>query len=66
MKSEKSRCNGMIGTGHNYSCACVSAKIMNMKHSIAKNDKKRKKEIVAEISKMEEELKKRHEEVFLF
>lgn len=39
---------------------------MSMKHSIIKSDKKRKKEIVAEIAKMEEELKRRHEEVFLF
>lgn len=37
-----------------------------MKHSVSKNDKKRKKEIVAEIAKMEEEMKKRHEEVLLF
>ncbi|OZC08335.1 hypothetical protein X798_04687 [Onchocerca flexuosa] len=39
----------------------ILAKITSMKHSIAKGDKKRKKEIVAEIAKMEEEVKERHE-----
>lgn len=38
------------------------AKIASLKHSIIKNDKKRKKEVAAQIELMEKELSKRHEE----
>lgn len=36
-----------------------------MKHSVAKSDKKRKKEIAVEIEKLEEHMKRRHEKVFV-
>ncbi|MCP9263330.1 OTU-like cysteine protease [Dirofilaria immitis] len=39
----------------------LQSRIMSMKHSIAKGDKKRKKELVAEVAKMEEEMRERHE-----
>ncbi|VDK69393.1 unnamed protein product [Litomosoides sigmodontis] len=53
---------GQLKVAHRKERKELQSKIMNMKHSIAKNDKKRKKEIVAEIAKLEEEMKKRHEE----
>ncbi|CAG9533808.1 unnamed protein product [Cercopithifilaria johnstoni] len=53
---------GQLKAAHRKERKELQSKIMNMKHSIAKNDKKRKKEIIAEIAKMEEEMKRRHEE----
>ena len=55
---------------HWFNAVCVAeitslivAKITNLKHSVPKNDKKRKKEVTAEIEKLENELKERHEKV---
>uniref|UniRef100_A0A915Q6W8 OTU domain-containing protein n=1 Tax=Setaria digitata TaxID=48799 RepID=A0A915Q6W8_9BILA len=52
---------GQLKAAHRKERKELQSKIMNMKHSIAKTDKKRKKEVVAEIAKLEEEMKKRHE-----
>ncbi|VDM93817.1 unnamed protein product [Onchocerca ochengi] len=52
---------GQLKAAHRKERKELQSKIMSMKHSIAKSDKKRKKEIVAEITKLEEEMKERHE-----
>lgn len=39
----------------------LSAKITGLKHSIPKNDKKKKKEVQAEVESLEKELKDRHQ-----
>lgn len=38
-----------------------TAKIASLKHSVNKNDKKRKKEVAAQIEKLEQEQKSQHE-----
>lgn len=43
----------------------IAAKITSMKHSVAKGDKKQKKEVAAEIEKLENDMKIRHEKVRL-
>lgn len=43
-------------------CPCVAAKIQAIKKAVTKGDRKRKKESNEEISRLEAELKKRHEE----
>uniref|UniRef100_A0A0R3RTE9 OTU domain-containing protein n=1 Tax=Elaeophora elaphi TaxID=1147741 RepID=A0A0R3RTE9_9BILA len=53
---------GVLKAAHRKERKELQSKIMNMKHSIEKSDKKRKKEVLAEITKMEEEMKRRHEE----
>ncbi|VDN86210.1 unnamed protein product [Brugia pahangi] len=53
---------GQLKIAHRKERKELQSKIMSMKHSISNSDKKRKKELVAEIAKMEEEMKKRHEE----
>ncbi|EJW86888.1 hypothetical protein WUBG_02200 [Wuchereria bancrofti] len=53
---------GQLKIAHRKERKELQSKIMNMKHSISNSDKKRKKELLAEIAKMEEEMKKRHEE----
>ena len=40
---------------------CLTAKTTKLRHSVLKNDKKRKKEINTEIENLEQELKARHE-----
>ncbi|EFO24294.1 hypothetical protein LOAG_04191 [Loa loa] len=53
---------GQLKAAHRKERKELQSKVMTMKHSIDKSDKKRKKEVIAEIAKMEEEMKRRHQE----